>query len=222
MHGTKVDRDFVETPSLLFEHFLWKPEILRAVSCHYSHTSRDFQEHWQSAHQNEEFPSKHLSDEVIFAIVSNNESSSALLVLKQLHFALHDFTIHNPPTRDFLEKLDLCEVYNKLWVELLPLSGGEMIGKGFHWGHGGSLVRAYMCGSYDAGYYAYILGRVWALDMFESFFAGDKCMKEAGRRYREMILKPGGSQSEWKTLREYLGREPDPAAYFRWLGLNDK
>lgn len=211
----------MQTPSLLFEHFLWKPEILRGVSCHYSHTSQKFREHWQLAHPNEELPPRYLSDEVISAIVSNNESSSALQVRKQLHFAIYDLTIHNPPSRSFLEKSDLCEVYNKLWVELLPLAGGEAIGKGFRWGHGESVVRAFMCGKYDAGYYAYILGRVWAVDIFESFFAGDKSTPEAGRRYRELLLKPGGSQSEWKTLRQYLGRDPDPAAYFKWLGLDD-
>lgn len=211
----------METPSLLFEHFLWKPEILRTVSCHYSYTSPEYEKHWRASHPNDDLPEKRLSEEVISAIVSKTESSSALSVLKQLHFAIHDFTIHNPPSRNALEELDLCETYNKLWVELMPLSGGEAIGRGYHWGHGETVIRAYMCGNYDAGYYAYVLGRVWALDIFETFFAKTEDSTKAGRRYREMLLKPGGSQSEWKTLREYLGRDPDPTAYFKWIGLKD-
>lgn len=217
----RVDKDFVETPSLLFEHFLWKPEILRAVSCHYSYISPEYEKHWQTAHPNDSLPEKCLPNEVISSIISKTEASSALSVLKQLHFAMYDLTIHNPPSRGAAETLDLCETFNKLWVELMPLSGGEAIGKGYHWGHGETVIRAYMCGSYDAGYYAYTLGRVWALDIFESFFAKNEDNTEAGKRYREMLLKPGGSQSEWKTLREYLGRDPDPTAYFKWIGLED-
>lgn len=217
----RVDRDFSETPSLLFEHFLWKPETLRAVSCHYSQVSPKYQAQWQLDHPDEELPPKSLPEELVTAIASNTESSRAINVLNQLHFAIHDLTVHNPPSRDALEQQDFCELYNKAWVELVPASGGEALGKGYHWGHGESIIRAYMCGNYDAGYYAYVLGRVWAVDIFDSFVAGDVNNVESGRRYREMLLRPGGSQSEWKTLREYLGRDPDPSAYFRWLGLED-
>lgn len=43
--------------------------------------------------------------------------------------------------------------------------------------------------------------------------------KAAGRKYREMLLQPGASQPEMKTLKEYLGREPRFDAYYRWLGI---
>lgn len=200
----------------MFEHFLYKPENLRAVSCHYAHVSPDHQKHWRSAHPNDELPPQYLPEALISAAVSNTESSSALSVLRQLHFAIYDLTVHNPPSRQALEEQDLCIMYNQLWAELVPVAGGEGLGKGFHWGHGESVVRHCM----DAGYYSYVLGRVWAVDIFNSFFAGETNTAEAGKRCREMLLKPGGSQSEWTTLRQYLGRDPDPSAYFRWLGVN--
>lgn len=43
--------------------------------------------------------------------------------------------------------------------------------------------------------------------------------KEAGRRYRNMVLRVGGSQPEIKTLTDYLGREPSTGPYFRYLGI---
>lgn len=46
--------------------------------------------------------------------------------------------------------------------------------------------------------------------------------KEAGRRYRDMILRVGGSQSEMKTLRDYLGREPTTRPYLEWLGARPR
>lgn len=62
---------------------------------------------------------------------------------------------------------------------------------------------------------------MWALDIFDTFFAADTTNKEAGRRYREMILRPGGSQPEWKTLTDYLGRLPKPDAFYRLFGITE-
>ncbi|KUI53624.1 Saccharolysin [Cytospora mali] len=52
-HGPKVDKDFVETPSILFEYFLWTPQHIREVSCHYSYISPEYKEAWHSAHPDE-------------------------------------------------------------------------------------------------------------------------------------------------------------------------
>lgn len=46
--------------------------------------------------------------------------------------------------------------------------------------------------------------------------------KEAGWRYRDMILRVGGSQSEMKTLRDYLGCEPTTRPYLEWLGARPR
>lgn len=43
-HGTNVDKDFIEAPSMLFENFLWTPLHMREISCHYSHLSPAFME----------------------------------------------------------------------------------------------------------------------------------------------------------------------------------
>lgn len=60
---------------------------------------------------------------------------------------------------------------------------------------------------------------MWARDIFETFFKKDTTNKVAVRRLRDLLLKPGASQSEWKTLTEYLGREPRPDALLRWYGV---
>lgn len=40
-----------------------------------------------------------------------------------------------------------------------------------------------------------------------------------GRRYRHTVLERGGSQEEMKTLKEFLGREPNTGAFYKELGL---
>jgi metallopeptidase MepB len=34
-----------------------------------------------------------------------------------------------------------------------------------------------------------------------------------------MVLEKGGSQDEMKTLRDFLGRDPKPDAFYKELGL---
>ena len=49
-------------------------------------------------------------------------------------------------------------------------------------------------------------------------FAGDP---GAGRRYREVILEPGGTRDGMDLLRAFLGREPEIAAFLREIGLTE-
>ncbi|KAF3761950.1 metallopeptidase MepB [Cryphonectria parasitica EP155] len=217
-HGTRVDRDFVETPSILFEYFLWTPERLREVSQHYSYVSPEYKDAWKSRHPDEQdVPPQRLPDHLIQAVLST--STSTLSILRTLHFALYDMAVHDPPSAEALASMDLCTTYNKLWWEIVGVHGGEALAQGrWDWAHGESSVRLLMAGRYDAGYYAYTLGRMWALDIFDTYFREDTYNKDAARKYRELLLKPGSSQPEWKTLTNYLGREPRPEPLYRWLG----
>lgn len=62
-------------------------------------------------------------------------------------------------------------------------------------------------------------GRVFALDIFKTGFEQDTMSKEGGRRYRNVVLRLGGSQPEMKTLTDYLGRQPSTRPEFEYLGI---
>lgn len=74
-------------------------------------------------------------------------------------------------------------------------------------------------GGYDAGYYGYLSSQVYSADMFFTIFAKDPMNQAEGRRYRHMVLEKGGSQDEMKTLKDFLGRPPNPEAFYKELGL---
>jgi metallopeptidase MepB len=59
---------------------------------------------------------------------------------------------------------------------------------------------------------------MFALDIFQTGFQADTMSKEAGRKYREMVLQVGGSQPEMETLINYLGHKPDARSYFDFIG----
>jgi metallopeptidase MepB len=59
---------------------------------------------------------------------------------------------------------------------------------------------------------------IFSLDLFYSGFGGDMLDPVRGRKFRYGVLQPGGSSSEWETMTEYLGREPNTKAFYRELG----
>jgi Peptidase family M3 len=61
---------------------------------------------------------------------------------------------------------------------------------------------------------------VFAADMFETAFASkDPLSAEQGLRYRKHILQNGGAEDAAVFLREFLGREPNSAAFLKSKGL---
>jgi thimet oligopeptidase len=71
----------------------------------------------------------------------------------------------------------------------------------------------HVLGGYGAGYYGYMWSEVIALDMLSRY--GKNLMNPAvGRRFRELILSRGGEEPAAQMVREFLGRDPSPEAFF--------
>jgi len=71
----------------------------------------------------------------------------------------------------------------------------------------------HLVGGYGAGYYGYMWSEVLALDMLSAY--GKNLMNHAvGRRFRELILSNGGQRPAAEMVREFLGRDPSPKAFF--------
>jgi thimet oligopeptidase len=71
----------------------------------------------------------------------------------------------------------------------------------------------HIVGGYGAGYYGYMWSEVLALDMLSAY--GRNLMNPAvGRRFRDLILSKGGQKPAAEMVREFLGRDPSPKAFF--------
>jgi thimet oligopeptidase len=68
---------------------------------------------------------------------------------------------------------------------------------------------------YSAGYYGYLWAEVISADMFDTCFSADIESQEAGRRYRDLILAPGGVGSIMEHVKKFLGREPNETAFLK-------
>ncbi|OQD60387.1 hypothetical protein PENPOL_c024G08170 [Penicillium polonicum] len=218
-----VDRDFVEAPSKMLEQFFWVERHIKDISYHYSYISPSMMSAWMTSNgkYSDTKPLKpppvQLDDNQAAALSRRNKNGNVRAQLNNLFFATYDMIIHSPASREELLRINLTELFNKTRSSISGTHGGETLGEGWEWGYGQTVFRN-VINRYDAGYYSYLLGMVLAFDIFETGFRQDTMSKEAGRRYRDMILRVGGSQSEIKTLRDYLGREPTTRPYLEWLG----
>jgi thimet oligopeptidase len=70
---------------------------------------------------------------------------------------------------------------------------------------------------YSASYYTYMWSLVIAKDLFSRFDREDMLAAEPARRYRRLVLEPGGSAPAARLVENFLGRPFTFEAWRRWL-----
>lgn len=75
--GTQTERDFVEAPSQMLEHWCWEPAVLAS-----------FSRHFETA---EPMPAS-----LVDSMVAAKNLNSGVMTLRQMFFATLDFTYHSP------------------------------------------------------------------------------------------------------------------------------
>ncbi|KAL7954194.1 hypothetical protein V8C34DRAFT_320186 [Trichoderma compactum] len=214
-----IDRDFVEAPSLMFEQFFWEARHINDLSYHYSHISPEHKSRWLKENKSrDEQPPARLSDKDIAELAMQDPQKPTSRENYNPLPPYFDIVVHAPATHEEVEQADLAEMFNKLQTDILAMHRGEAIGDGWDWSHGESVFRMIVSG-YDAGYYTYVLGRVFALDMWNRQFEANTLDEDAARRIRDTVFCVGGRQPEEKTLKNYLGHKPSTSPYSQWLNM---
>ena len=162
-HGTSVDRDFVEAPSMMFENFFWTGRHMKELSYHYSYLSPEYLASWKASRSQEEKeggevaqPPLQISEGVIERLVKTKHVNGALVNLLKTFQSMFDMAVHGAESHEWVENVDLQVLFNKMRAEITGLAGPEVDGEGFAWGNGYAVFRA-IVGKYDAGYYTYLL-----------------------------------------------------------------
>ncbi len=75
--GTQTERDFVEAPSQMLEHWCWEPAVLASFSRHFE--------------TGEPMPAS-----LVDSMVAAKNLNSGVMTLRQMFFATLDFTYHSP------------------------------------------------------------------------------------------------------------------------------
>jgi thimet oligopeptidase len=75
---------------------------------------------------------------------------------------------------------------------------------------------SHVAGGYGAGYYGYLWSLVVAMDL-RTAFAADRLDPAVGKRYRDTVLSQGGQRPPSEMVRDFLGRDTSPKAFFDYL-----
>ncbi|NBP06832.1 MAG: oligopeptidase A, partial [Bacteroidetes bacterium] len=68
-----------------------------------------------------------------------------------------------------------------------------------------------------AGYYSYLWAEVLSADAFSAFSEAGIFDPTTSQRFLDTFLAQGGSRHPSAIFRDFRGRDPDPAAFFRQL-----
>ena len=188
--GTSVVRDFVELPSQLMENWALEPEWLQT-----------FARHWQTGEV--------IPREYIDRIVAARNFLAGYAQVRQLQFALTDMawhTVTEAPSEDPVAFEQ--EILRPTAV--LPQVPGIVFSPSFN---------HIFSGGYAAGYYSYKWAEVLEADTFEWFKEMGIFNREAAARFRREVLSKGGSVDADVLYRNFRGRDPEPEALLRKLGL---
>jgi oligopeptidase A len=182
-----VEWDAVEFPSQFLENFAYEPQVLKLFAKH---------------HESGEV----ISDLMIDKLVRAKNFQSAMGMLRQLEFAIFDFTLHMEETPDVQAVLDAVRERTAL---LTPPSYNKFQ-------NGFSHIFA---GGYAAGYYSYKWAEVLSADAFFAIVDQGVFDTALGRSYLDIVLGRGGSESMRVLFYKLMDREPETQSLLRLSGI---
>jgi intermediate peptidase len=177
--GTRCQTDFVELPSILHETFARDKRVLTSFGKHFE----------TGDNVSIELVEKHLdSDKILSHLETFGQVKMALL--DQLYHGATNFEINN-------ESFDLINIYHELESNLGILADTKSSWPG-KFGH---------LYSYGALYYSYLLDRAIASKIWDKLFENDPFSRDAGEKFKNEILKWGGSRDPWICISKVLNIE---------------
>ncbi|KAF9213157.1 Thimet oligopeptidase [Podila verticillata] len=160
---------------------------------------------------------KQLPEDVIQSLIKTRKVSAGLKFAQQLAVTAVDLKLHTvePEGRE--------ETIPEIWREMTERLVGVKLEDGPGCNPAAQFYHISM--GYDAQYYVYAYCEMHAHDLFTRFSNDSSGHPKTldntlGREYWDKVLAPGASVDAIDLLRDFLGREPTPDAFQRFLTLD--
>ena len=187
-----VERDFVELPSQINEHWALEPEVLAIYAKHYRTGEVIPMELVEKIQESDKYGQGFATVEYIAASYSDMD----LHVLTEIPEGLN--------VMDFeAEKLAERGIPSQILPRYRMTNFSHTMG-----------------GGYTAGYYSYMWAEVLDADAFDAFKeTGDIFNPEVAKKFRKYVLTPGGIDDGMTMYINFRGREPKIDALLRNRGM---
>ena len=187
-----VERDFVELPSQINEHWAFEPEVLAVYAKHYK-------------------TGEIIPMELVEKIQESAKYGQGFATVEYIAASLSDMDLH--VLTEIPEDLNVMEFeaegLSKRGIPSQILPRYRMT----NFSHT-------MGGGYTAGYYSYMWAEVLDADAFEAFAeTGDIFNHEVAAKFRNHVLTPGGIDDGMTMYKRFRGREPRIDALLRNRGF---
>ncbi len=188
--GTNVDRDFVEFPSQLHEHWMLEPELLKVYARHYK-------------------TGEVIPDELVNKLIESSKFNQGFVNTELAGAALLDIEWHklNDGKDVDVAKFE-ANVSKKLGMP-------EEIGYRYRSTY---FNHIFSSDQYAAGYYTYLWAQVLDCDGYEVFMKEGVFNPETAARLKH-VLESGNDEDPMKLYEGFAGHRPDADALLRDKGL---
>lgn len=192
LSGTSVERDFVELPSQLYEHWLEQPETLKRFARH---------------HETKET----ISDDLISKLETAANFNQGFATVEYLSSALVDMAYHGPDYSPEHSPIDF-EAMTLAEIGLPPEI--TMRHRSAHFLH------IFAGDGYSAGYYSYMWSEVLDADAFTAFQeTGDLFDPVLAEKLHRHIYSAGGKKKGSRAYNEFRGKLPSVNGLLHQRGL---
>jgi peptidyl-dipeptidase Dcp len=188
--GTSVERDFVELPSQLYEHWLLQPDVLNRYARHYR-------------------TGKPISSALLKRLKAARNFNQGFQTVEYLASAIVDLELH---VLQDTKGLNVDSFERQILGGIGMPEAIVMRHRIPHFQH--------IIGGYAAGYYSYLWSEVMDADAFEAFEAtGDVFDADTARRLYDTIYSAGGRRDPAAAYKDFRGRAPTTKALLEKRGL---
>ena len=187
-----TERDFVELPSQINEHWAFEPEVLKVYAKH---------------HETGEI----IPMELVKKMEESAKYGQGFATVEYVAASLADMDLHvltevpaDLNVMDFeQEKLNARGIPSQIFPRYRMTNFSHTMG-----------------GGYTAGYYSYMWAEVLDADAYDAFVeTGDIFNQEVADKFRKYVLTPGGIDNGMVMYTNFRGREPQIDALLKNRGL---
>ncbi len=190
--GTNVDRDFVEFPSQIHEHWMFEPELLKEYARHYR-------------------TGEVIPDALVKKLIDSSKFNQGFANTELVGAALLDLKWHQLTD---LEGVNAAE-YERSVAE----SPGMPEQNPFRY-RSTYINHIFSSDGYAAGYYTYIWAQVLDCDGFEVIQKTGNVFDPATAARLKHVLESGNDEAPMTLYEGFAGHRPDAAALLRAKGLD--